>query len=120
MPQAMTEVFARYGICPDFLDLDESARIELLVAELEGGRPLTPHILDLGEDTDRTLEVFRLVRRAHERLGPDAIDTYIISMTQRVSDVLTVLLLARDAGCARGWTWCPCWRPWTIWTGRHS
>jgi phosphoenolpyruvate carboxylase len=99
---AMAEVFARYGICPDFLDLDESARIELLVAELEGGRPLTPHILDLGEDTDRTLEVFRLVRRAHERLGPDAIDTYIISMTQRVSDVLTVLLLARDAGCDEG------------------
>ena len=99
---AVAEVFARYGISADFLALDEAERRDVLLAELEGGRPLTPHILDLGDDTDRTLEVFRLIRRAHERLGPEAIDTYIISMTQRVSDVLTVLLLARDAGCADG------------------
>jgi phosphoenolpyruvate carboxylase len=99
---AVAEVFARYGISADFLALDETERLDVLLAELAGGRPLTPHILDLGEDTDRTLEVFRLIRRAHQRLGPEAIDTYIISMTQRVSDVLTVLLLARDAGCADG------------------
>ena len=99
---AVAEVFARYRISADFLSLGEDERVQLLVDELEGGRPLTPHILDLSEDTDRTLEVFRLIRRAHQRLGPQAIDTYIISMTQRVSDVLTVLLLARDAGCDQG------------------
>ncbi len=99
---ALTEVFARYGIVEDLDALTEAQRCELLSAELATGRPITPHVLELSEETARTIEVFRVVRRAHDRIGPAAIDTYIISMTQRVSDVLGVLLLARDAGCADG------------------
>jgi len=99
---ALATVFARYGLADDYPALTEPERLALLTGELARARPLTPHILDLGTDTDRTLEVFRLIRRAHERLGSQAIDTYIISMTRQASDVLGVLLLARDAGCADG------------------
>ena len=99
---ALAEVFARYGIAADLEGLDEVERCRVLSAELAGGRPVTPHVLELSEDTNRTIEVFRVIRRAHDRIGPAAVDTYIISMTQRVSDVLGVLLLARDAGCADG------------------
>ncbi|MFP4233467.1 MAG: phosphoenolpyruvate carboxylase [Nitriliruptoraceae bacterium] len=97
---ALRTVLARYGVCADLEALTEADRLSLLAHELQVGRPLTPHVLDLDPRTDRTLEVFRTIRRAHDRLGPDAIDTYIISMTQRPSDVLGVLLLAADAGCA--------------------
>ena len=38
------------------------------------------------------------MRRAHERIAPQAIGAYIISMTTSVSHVLEVLLLAKDAG----------------------
>lgn len=100
--EALQTVFSRYGIEEDLEALGEADRLALLSRELQVGRPLTPHVLDLDPQTDRTLEVFRTIRRAHDRLGPDAIDTYIISMTQRVSDVLGVLLLAQDAGCADG------------------
>ncbi len=44
------------------------------------------------------MELFRLVRKAHERIGPDAIQNFIISMTTGPADVLAVLLMAQDAG----------------------
>ncbi len=100
--RALGEVFARYGDTEDLAAMDEDERVALFTHELELTRPLTPAVLDFSEATNRTLELFRLVRRAHERLGHDAIDTYIISMTQRVSDVLGVLVMAADAGCADG------------------
>jgi phosphoenolpyruvate carboxylase len=99
---ALGALFRRYGDAEDYTELSEDERIALLTHELSISRPLAPAVLDLDEETDETLELFRLVRRAYERIGPDAIDTYIISMTQAVSDVLGVLVMARDAGCADG------------------
>ena len=40
------------------------------------------------------------MRRAHERVGPRAIETYVVSMTRGPSDLLAVLLMAQDAGVA--------------------
>lgn len=99
---ALSEVFARYGDTDDFAALDEDAKVALLAHELTLARPLTPAILDFDDDTNETLGLFRLVRQAYERIGHDAIDTYIISMTRDVSDVLSVLVMARDAGAADG------------------
>ncbi|MCB0186957.1 MAG: phosphoenolpyruvate carboxylase, partial [Caldilineaceae bacterium] len=48
--------------------------------------------------TNETVELFRLIRRARQEIGDNAIQTYIISMTMQVSNVLEVLLFARDAG----------------------
>jgi phosphoenolpyruvate carboxylase len=99
---ALSEVFARYHDADDYGALPEDDKLALLCRELEQSRPLAPPILDFSEDTNETLALFRLVRRAEERVGPDAIDTYIISMTEHASDVLAVLVMARDAGCAHG------------------
>ncbi len=96
---ALADVFRRYGDTDDYASLPEHEKLALLTRELRVERPLTADVLDFGEGTDQTLELFRLVRRAHERVGPDAIDTYIVSMTREVSDVLAVLVMARDAGC---------------------
>jgi phosphoenolpyruvate carboxylase len=100
--EALAEVFERYGECDDYLALSEDERVDLLLRELEQARPLTPAILDFEDATNETLALFRLVRRTYERIGHDAIDTYIISMTQHRSDVLGVLVMARDAGCDAG------------------
>ncbi len=95
---ALGEIFSRYDDA--WADLDEQGRIDTLTHELSLRRPLTPSRLDFSETTNETVHTFRTIRRAHERIGPDAIDTYIISMTRRVSDVLAVLVLAHDARCA--------------------
>ncbi len=46
-------------------------------------------------DAERTLAVFRAIAECRRRYGTHAIGPYIISMTQGLDDVLTVLLLAR-------------------------
>jgi phosphoenolpyruvate carboxylase len=99
---ALTCLFARYGDTDDYAGLPENDKVALLCRELEQRRPLAPRRLDLDGDTNETLQLFRTVVRAHERIGRDAIDTFIISMTQHVSDVLAVLVMARDAGCGDG------------------
>ncbi|MGE0454867.1 MAG: phosphoenolpyruvate carboxylase [Vicinamibacteria bacterium] len=99
--QALDEIFGRYGR-PGYAAEPEERRIELLLAELGGGRPLTPARLDFSPHTNETVEVFRLIRRAHERVGPAAVDSYVVSMARGVSDLLAVLALARDAGVAGG------------------
>lgn len=95
---ALAEVFERYGLAPGYGELGEDARAEVLTRTVLDGRPLTPHRLDFSAATTETLELFRLIRRAHERVGPAAIETYIVSMTRGPSDLLAVLLMARDAG----------------------
>ncbi|MEX1177946.1 MAG: phosphoenolpyruvate carboxylase [Nitriliruptor sp.] len=96
--EAFTALYRRYGEHDDYAGLAEADKVELLVTELTSPRPLTPAIIDLEDDHRATFELFRLLRRAHQRLGPDACDTYVISMTERASDVLAVLTMARDAG----------------------
>ncbi len=99
---ALGAIFRRYGDTDDYGSLSEEDKLTLLNNELSIDRPLTSAVLDFDDDTNETLGLFRIVRRAYERMGHQAIDTYIISMTEQVSDVLAVLVMARDAGCADG------------------
>ncbi|MCB0060709.1 MAG: phosphoenolpyruvate carboxylase, partial [Caldilineaceae bacterium] len=94
---AMTEVLERYGIAPNYAEMDEAARVALLSREIASERPLTAR-LDFSEATNETIELFRLIRRARQEVGKPIIETYIISMTTSVSNLLEVLLFARDAG----------------------
>jgi phosphoenolpyruvate carboxylase len=94
---AMAEVLARYGLADHYERMEEAERVALLQREIAGLRPLTAR-LDFGDETNETVALFRLIRRARQIVGPDAIQTYIISMTTQVSHVLEVLLFARDAG----------------------
>ncbi len=48
----------------------------------------------------RLLGLFSTVARAQARFGPEALHTYVISMTQSGADVLEVLALAELHGCA--------------------
>jgi phosphoenolpyruvate carboxylase len=61
----------------------------------------TPSWDDADQETADTLAVFRTIDHAQRTFGPDATGPYVISMTQGVDDVLSVLLLARWAGLER-------------------
>lgn len=95
---ALAEVFERYNIAKVYAHWPEPRKIELLTKELLNPRPLTSANLSFSEQCNETIEVLRLIGRAHERIGELAIQSYVISMTTGVSDVLAVLLLAQDAG----------------------
>ncbi len=95
---ALSAVLADQGIA--WNDLDEAGRIALLEREIAGRRPLVPATPHFGEEADKTLGLFRLVSEKMKTLGPDAFGSFILSMASDVSDVLAVLLLAKDAHLA--------------------
>jgi phosphoenolpyruvate carboxylase len=94
---AMAEVLARYGLVNEYEAMPEADRIAILSREIVNPRPLTAR-LDFSEETNETIGLFRLIKQAREIIGPDSIQTYIISMTTQVSHMLEVLLFVRDAG----------------------
>ena len=94
---ALHEIFDRYSESQvQWKDLGEEQKLAHLAPEFVTSRPLTSE-LDFSAETNETVRIFRTIRQAHRRLGPNSIDTYIISMTEQSSQVLEVLLLAKDA-----------------------
>jgi phosphoenolpyruvate carboxylase len=81
-----------------YAELDRSQRTELLVGELSGRRPLAGADPHLDEPGTKTFGVFTTIREAFERFGPDVVESYIVSMTRGVDDLIAVVLLAREAG----------------------
>jgi len=95
---ALAEVTAPLGIPDGYAALDESARVAWLTAELATPRPLVAADASYSPETTETLNVFRVARRALDEISPRSLRSYVISMTRAASDVLTVLVLAKQAG----------------------
>ncbi|MBU6334047.1 MAG: phosphoenolpyruvate carboxylase [Chloroflexi bacterium] len=95
---ALREILAYAGVCDDYEALDEAERCAVLVRELAGHRPLIPARLPYGAETNEVVLTCRTIAAILEQLSPQAIETYIVSMTRGPSDILAVLLLAREAG----------------------
>ncbi len=105
--EALAAVLEDQGI--PWQTFSEPEKIDLLEEEIAGRRPLVPALPDFDEDADKTLKLFRLVAEKMETLGTDAFGSFILSMASDVSDVLAVLLLAKDAHLAdlkeeNGWS----------------
>ncbi len=94
---AVADLLARAGVTDNYAALDEPARLALLEAELANPRPLVRVNAEIGPEAAAALGAFRAARDAHAR-EPEALGAFIVSMTDSVSDLLEVLLLAREAG----------------------
>ncbi|HZT40861.1 MAG TPA: phosphoenolpyruvate carboxylase [Chthonomonadaceae bacterium] len=81
--------------------LPEAEKARILTREICNPRPLTSRDWTAPADNLGVLGVFEVIRRAQREIGPEAVNTYIISMTHGISDVLEVLLLAKEAGLLR-------------------
>ncbi|WP_445256381.1 phosphoenolpyruvate carboxylase [Nocardioides aurantiacus] len=96
---ALGQLLDRLGtLDKPYADLTQAERTEVLARELAVHRPLSQQPPPIDEDGRRTAEVFGVVREALDSLGDRAIESYIISMTRDVDDVLAAALLAREAG----------------------
>ena len=79
-------------------DMDEDERVAWLLTEIKTLRPLLPPAARWSEGTSETFAVFRMLQRLQQEFGSRICRTYVISMSHTVSDLLEVLLLAKEAG----------------------
>ncbi len=98
--RVIADLFAQARVTYEYQELAEEERCELLIRELHSGRPLAGLNSQLREDTRQALEFISVLRQTRERYGREAVGSYVVSMTEGVSDVLEVLVLAREAGLA--------------------
>lgn len=98
--KALDEIFRRVGIEERFASQSEEEKVKRLTQELLTARPLLPYGLKLSPENQEVRETFRMMRHIKDIL-PEGLGSYIISMTSQASDVLSVLLLAKQFGlCA--------------------
>jgi phosphoenolpyruvate carboxylase len=97
---ALAALYQRIGESdPPYGELDRPARTRLLSKELAGRRPLVgAGTATLPEPAASVLELFTTIGAALARFGDDVIESYIVSMTHDVDDILAVVVLAREAG----------------------
>lgn len=98
----MTELLAAAQVEPDYAQLDEAAKCELLQRLLQEARPLRVVGAQYGELTCSELAIFEMAKAMRARYGSEAIIHYIISHTETVSDLLEVLLLQKEVGLMQG------------------
>ena len=96
--EAMDDMLRAMGQCDNYLELEEAARIETLTKI--GSDPALEMPLgdSLKVSTSKLLQLFSTIKKAHQTIGEASITTYIISMTEGVSNLLEILVYAKRAG----------------------
>lgn len=97
--EAIEEIAQYLQVLPKkYTELSEQEKIDWLVSELKTRRPLIPPEMPFGERTCESINTLKVLRKLQQEFGLQMCHTYIISMSNDVSDVLEVLLLAKEAG----------------------
>jgi phosphoenolpyruvate carboxylase len=97
--ETIEEIASYLNVLPrPYGELSEAEKVKWLVGELQTRRPLIPMEMPFEAKTIETIETMRMLRYLQQEFGIEICQTYIISMTNDVSDVLEVLLLAKEAG----------------------
>ena len=79
-------------------EMAEDERVAWLLQELQTRRPLLPAAAVWSPATAETFAVFRMLERLQRQFGTRICRSYVISMSHTASDLLEVLLLAKEAG----------------------
>jgi phosphoenolpyruvate carboxylase len=99
--QAVAVMLEAAGIALDYGALGEAGRLRALEEALGANTPLVP-VPGAGPPSGEPIELLRRLAAWQREYGEVACSTYIVSLTHEVSDLLEVLLLAREAGLGRG------------------
>lgn len=97
--EAAAEIF-RAALGLEYTDLDEAGRLRLLSDAIANPAALQFDPGALGDATQETLRVFKLIAHMRRELGPRCFGRYVISMTHNAAHVMEVMLLAALSGLA--------------------
>ncbi|MCG8373597.1 MAG: phosphoenolpyruvate carboxylase, partial [Balneolales bacterium] len=95
--ETVAELLSKGNVIDNYAELSEEEKIRLLDDELKNPRPLSPFRSERSEVANRVMTVFEEIRDMLT-LDPNSFGSYIISMTHGVSDMLEVLLIAKELG----------------------
>lgn len=98
---AMTEVLSKLGIVANYGQLSEDEKVALLTKLLEDQRPLISHHQEYSVSTRECLNVYEVIAQAQKEFGTNCITSYLISMTEAASDLLEVMVFAKEVGLFR-------------------
>jgi phosphoenolpyruvate carboxylase len=95
--ETVAELLAQANVLDNYGELNEEDKIETLVKELSNPRPLSPAKSARSEVASRVMTVFEEISDMLT-LNPDIFGSYIISMTHGISDMMEVMLIAKEVG----------------------
>jgi phosphoenolpyruvate carboxylase len=98
---AITEILRKVRISENYAELSEEEKINILQDILMDPRPLLLLNEDYSKETQQMIQTFHMIRNAHKEFGKRSISVYLVSMTKSPSDLLEVLVLAKEAGIYR-------------------
>jgi len=86
----------------DYPNWDESRRLGFLDSELRSTRPFIRSQESIGSEADAVIACHRSLVAHINHYGSEGLGSLIVSMTRSVSDLLSVYLIAREAGLTAG------------------
>ncbi|MEY3853607.1 MAG: hypothetical protein RI910_2587, partial [Verrucomicrobiota bacterium] len=86
----------------NYAQWDESRRLGFLDSELRSTRPFLREQASIGPEADAVVACHRALVAHIGQYGSAGLGSLIVSMTRSVSDLLSVYLLAREAGLTAG------------------
>jgi phosphoenolpyruvate carboxylase len=95
---AVEEMLACAGVASGYAKKAEPEKVALLRAELATKRPLLASRHVPSKELENVLDPLRVAADAQEKSGARAFGRYIVSMSEHASDLLEVLVLAREVG----------------------
>ncbi len=95
---ALDDLTAYLNLTKTYLEMTEDEKVEWLTEELQTLRPLIPSGVQWSKTTEETFAVFKMLDRLQKEFGSRICRSYVISMSHTVSDLLAVLLLAKESG----------------------
>jgi len=95
---AIQELTNYLDLSVQYDQMSEEEKIKWLIDELNTKRPLIPSDVNWTKTTEETFSVFKMVKRLQQEFGSRICHSYVISMSHSASDLLEVLLLAKEMG----------------------
>ena len=95
---ALDEYLAAAGVTSLYSDLEEADKVALLTRLIADPANIGFQELSVASTASAAFQTFVSISRMQAEVGVAACNTYIISFTEAVSDVLEVALLAKEAG----------------------
>jgi len=96
--RTVEELFAKQDQSIRYRELSEEARIDLLLKQLQSKKPFAAKLQDYSEETQSELAIVHAAAEARRRYGENAVQNYVISKAESISDILEAALLLKEAG----------------------